>query len=496
MALLARGREVVMVDVGERLETDRETLRTRLAGLDPGHWAPEDVAEFKRPQLEGGDAIRRYGSDFIFRDPDGAAAPLAGSNFRPSFAYGGLSNGWGAAVLPYRQEDLTGWPIRIEDLAPHYRAVADFMPVAGGMDDLQTVFPVLDLAAMKALKPSAQAEVLLERIRRNRAALKSLGVTGGGARQAVAVDCRACGLCLHGCPYEYIFKASQVVEAMRTRPGFDYRGGLRAVAFRETGEGVSLTCRAADGATVEVTGERLFVGAGVLPTAQLTLGSIGAAGDEVELLDSQHLFLPLLHGWGTPRDPATEPRHALTQAFLEVTDPEVSPWTVHAQIYSYNEFYALDMKGRYGRLPFSGPLFEALARRLLVAQVFLHSDHSHRIGLKAGEGGRLDARLIPNPAMVAAAARARRRIAKAGAALGLLALTPTSRLGAPGSSFHVGGSFPMRREPRRLQTDALGRPAGLARTHLIDASVLPSVPATTITYSVMANAHRIAALAP
>jgi hypothetical protein len=33
----------------------------------------------------------------------------------------------------------------------------------------------------------------------------------------------------------------------------------------------------------------------------------------------------------------------------------------------------------------------------------------------------------------------------------------------------------------------------LRRVHLVDASVLPSVPATTITLGVMANAHRIAA---
>jgi choline dehydrogenase-like flavoprotein len=31
----------------------------------------------------------------------------------------------------------------------------------------------------------------------------------------------------------------------------------------------------------------------------------------------------------------------------------------------------------------------------------------------------------------------------------------------------------------------------LHRVHVVDASVLPSVPATTITYTIMANAHRI-----
>jgi len=42
-----------------------------------------------------------------------------------------------------------------------------------------------------------------------------------------------------------------------------------------------------------------------------------------------------------------------------------------------------------------------------------------------------------------------------------------------------------------LGTDTLGRPQGFERTHVVDASVLPAIPATTSTLLVMANATRI-----
>jgi choline dehydrogenase-like flavoprotein len=71
-----------------------------------------------------------------------------------------------------------------------------------------------------------------------------------------------------------------------------------------------------------------------------------------------------------------------------------------------------------------------------------------------------------------------------------------ARPGAVGSSFHCGGTMPMRDAPRGLESDVLGRPAGFSRVHIVDASVLPTIPATTITFSVMANAHRIASNAP
>jgi choline dehydrogenase-like flavoprotein len=65
------------------------------------------------------------------------------------------------------------------------------------------------------------------------------------------------------------------------------------------------------------------------------------------------------------------------------------------------------------------------------------------------------------------------------------------QMGMPGRGFHTGGSFPMSAQPRAGESDILGRPYGLQRVHAIDATVLPSIPATTITYTVMANAYRI-----
>ena len=74
-------------------------------------------------------------------------------------------------------------------------------------------------------------------------------------------------------------------------------------------------------------------------------------------------------------------------------------------------------------------------------------------------------------------------------------ISPMLRAGLPGRGFHTGGTFPMRANPGPFEVDVLGRPHGFERVHVIDASVFPSLPATTITLSVMANAHRIATAA-
>jgi choline dehydrogenase-like flavoprotein len=74
-----------------------------------------------------------------------------------------------------------------------------------------------------------------------------------------------------------------------------------------------------------------------------------------------------------------------------------------------------------------------------------------------------------------------------------VALTPLLERGAPGRGYHTGGSFPMRAQPSRFESDRWGRPYGFERVHVVDAAVFPSIPSGPITFSVMANAHRIAA---
>jgi choline dehydrogenase-like flavoprotein len=76
--------------------------------------------------------------------------------------------------------------------------------------------------------------------------------------------------------------------------------------------------------------------------------------------------------------------------------------------------------------------------------------------------------------------------------LGFSPITPMLKIGDHGQGAHIGGTFPMRDIPGPFESDVLGRPYGAQRVHLVDGSVLPSIPATTVTLSIMANAYRIA----
>lgn len=492
-ALLARGRHVTMIDGGATLGADHVRARDALAARPSAEWRDADRQSWQQPQYEtSAGQVRRFGSDFAMQP---AAATFADGEaellLRSSHAAGGLSNLWGSAVLPYSAGDMAGWPITSDDLAPHYQAVAAFMPVAGRADDLADLFPSLPMADRTPLPPTAQGQTLLARLAGARAPLAEHGITCGQARQAVAPGCRACGQCLHGCPWQLIWSANQHLAELRRHPRFSYRPGAIAHRFAEGADSVTITL--ASGETL--LAERSFIAAGVLESARILLASLPGR-ESLTLKDSQHGFLPMLHRWRSP-NPEKGPYHTLTQAFAELANPAVSPFLVHAQLYGWNEFYARDLIASYGRrLPGSAPVWRALARRLIVAQIFLHSDHSAQASLTLAPDGRLIAKVAQNPKTGAVFDAAVQSLAGGMRHAGLHPLTFARRLNPAGSSFHAGGTLPMSEHGGAGRTDILGRPHGLQRVHVVDASVFPTIPATTITFPVMANAHRIAANAP
>jgi len=505
-ALLARGAQVTMVDGGVTLDGLRREALDRLRRLPPSRWTGADAAFVK----EGTDASPAgiplklaYGSSYPYDDPVGQPITTVGAESKPSWARGGLSAVWGAAVLPYRDEDLRGWPISESDLAPHYRSILAMVPTSGREDAIAELFP-LHTDRPAPPRSSSQASSLLGDVRRNGASARSAGMWIGASRlamrsQPAAGDdgCVQCGLCMYGCPAGLIYNSTSTLEMLQSDPRFVYRTGLVVERLVEEAGHVRACARdVATGSNDDILADRVFVGAGVLGSTRLLLASLEAYGEHVTMKDSCYFLLPLVR-YRSDRDAAIEPRHTLAQVFVELVDPAISPHTVHLQVYTHNELYRMAIAGVLGPLDqiFGGIVERVALSRLLLIQGYLHSDQSAEIDVTLDHPtsrapalrlvGRDNPAMLPALGAVVAKLRAQRSILRA------LPAGPLLRVGKPGRGFHSGGTLPMRRHPGRLETDTMGRPGGTGRVHVIDASVFPSIPATTITLSVMANAHRI-----
>jgi len=171
--------------------------------------------------------------------------------------------------------------------------------------------------------------------------------------------------------------------------------------------------------------------------------------------------------------------------------------TAHLQFYSNSDLISQAVANSFG--PLQRPLawlVRDLQERLLVAQGFLPSDRSSRIAVRLEKDrsdgpDTLELKAEINPEARARVRQAVAKLLRHAWHLGAVPVPPMLKVAEPGRSFHSGGSFPMSHQPKGFQTDLLGRLPGWQRVHAIDATIFPSIPATTITLSVMANAHRI-----
>jgi choline dehydrogenase-like flavoprotein len=216
----------------------------------------------------------------------------------------------------------------------------------------------------------------------------------------------------------------------------------------------------------------------------------------VELKDSQYFLFPMLSIKGTP-EAVREAAYTLSQLFVEIQDEKISPHTVHLQFYTYNDVISKTLAHKFWFLPLlRNPLVRMLEHRIIIVQGYLHSRHSGKIrltldrdpvtqkerfraeGLQENEAKRVIGKIL-------------KKIGKHFAKLGIFPMASALEFCLPGRGFHSGGSFPMKANPGPFESDIYGRIGGASRIHVVDASIFPSIPATTITFTAMANAHRI-----
>lgn len=498
-ALVAANCEVTILGAGLQLEPERRAALNALAASPPSTWS-STAASFLRqqPSKKSSPSPRKlsFGSDFPYRQPPTSTHIRSqGVDLRPSYAAGGYSTVWDAAILPWRDYDLAGWPIAVRDLEAGYRAVLQWMPCAASQDGLAQLFPLYrdSTAALPASLPAAS---LLRHLQDHHEALRLRGLHSGAARLAVREGCVQCGLCSFGCPRQLIWSSDQALAALLATGRVHYRPGVTVHAVRESGGSVEITGLDESTRRVTFVGRRVFLAAGVLGTTTILLRSLRMLDTPVRIRDSQLFRVPLFRLRSTPRFDH-EPRHTLAQLFLEILDESISPYTIHLQAYTWDELFrqpGFDPLGIFASLLPA----QALRSRLLLLQGYLHSAHSPSISATLesnGAGDTLRLRAIFNPESERRARKVAWKLARLARRLGAVAAVPLLRTGPPGFGYSSGGSFPMSAHPRPGETDTLGRPWEQQRIHAVDATVLPTIPATPITLGVMANAWRIGTLA-
>ena len=499
LALSGTEHQVTVVDIGATLEEPNASILRRVSHQERRDWTTEDLSVLtKKGQRSATSRLPQkltFGSDFPFRDA-GQIGEMSQNHVEGSLvsgAFGGFSNVWGAQALPFATTELAEWPDGTGELARHYAAVAGMMPISGSAGD--ALFQALPAYGemRRPLPLPAPAQKILDSAERHRKSLAREGVTIGQSRIAVDADrCVRCGHCMTGCPLDLTFSARHPLHAFIASGAVTYIPGMRAESIQGSDPVRVICTELTSSRTVTFEADRVLLACGVVGSARIVMRSLARFDTPIQIQESMQFTVPVINRRGSA-DPRREARPTFGELSLLVRFREESPLG-HLQLYTYDPALLDALPPLFNRLPqrMTAPLLS----RLHVGLGYLPSSVCPSISLalrRQSGGDRLE--LTANSAPLAATSSLMRallrKLGRTAGRTGIHPLTPLARLSPQGKSYHLGGSFAHATSPTTLQTNALGEIASLPRVHLVDASVLPMISSTTITYTVMANAHRI-----
>ena len=511
---LAKGWAVTMIDVGRQApapvlpDARFDQLKDDLD--DPvGYFLGSDYHGAVLPDFDK----EYYGippsKQYVFEDP--AVFTSSSDGFDPLFslARGGLAQAWTAGCYPFNDAELSDFPFGYDRLGPHYDEVARRIGVTGEADDLAPFMPV-HANLLPPIPFDTHSAVLARQYARKRTRLNTrLGAYLGRTRVAtLSVDkddrqgCARLGRCLWGCPRQSLYTPSLTLTTLVGRANFRYLPHLEVVRFTVGDNGRAVTLHARDTSTGELAEwpvEELVLAAGALTTTRIVLESVRAAtGERIRLpglMDNRQVLVPFLslRMLGQPYDPGTYQYHLLG---LGLAQPEAKEY-VHGQITTLKT--AL-MHPIVQQLPFdlrSSLLISRTTHAALgVVNVNLHDTRRETNWVElddAADRPRLRIRYQPDQAESARLTAALSRVGKALWQLGCILPPGMQHVRPMGASVHYAGTLPMTvTHGGRWTTDAHGRSRAFPNVMVADGATFPFLPAKNLTFTLMANASRIA----
>jgi hypothetical protein len=447
--ILARGGRPVVVDFGRQVQIAPPTIRGTSKFAMKGDLEKGRIFSYPRPLVAAA---------------DGNHLPL-------SSARGGLSRIWGAGILMRTVAEL-GIDQKLEvDFEEAYSQLFSLMPSTGTDDQTSQRFPLLRSEGVVPV--SSRFKRLIETAQtRNGDVLVGyprLSLQGGSS------DCTRCGLCLSGCPDQLFFSADRAFDRLESEKRCTFVVGP-VIDLCPSGDYVDVRTP-----FQSLRAKRVFVAAGPIGSPALLQRS-GLVSNALTVHDSAVFYSGLLNLSAAQGD---ESDFAAAHAAFYSIDPGITDFQITA--YESNDSYRTRLSEVFHVPRVLTELLKPFANRFNPLIGFLDSSVSGTLELQF-DGQRTWVKRVQNPLARRAAAQSLSRLGKFLRGTRYRPVPQVVVFPYVGSGYHAGASLPL----GGSDVDLSSRLRLTSGVYLVDASVLPRIPAGSHTFAAMANAYRAA----
>lgn len=504
--LLKLNKKVTIIDIGNNIEKKNLKIKNDFLKTKNKKQFLNSIKKnkilnkYKNPHLKF-----PFGSEFVFKK-NNYETFIGPKNldFILSNAYGGLSNIWGTMVAPFYPKDIYNWDIKFDDYYKNKSEVERIIPVSGCKDNLEEFFGI-NFGADHQFKLSKPAKNFLQSLESKKNLLNKNGLFFGRSKVAVGsfysenkVECQECGLCHYGCPYDCMFNSTQLLDLHRKNENFEYIGNKFAKKINLSENINSLECIDINtNKKFLYSAKNIFLCCGPISTAALLFRSNLVKDKKVVFKESQRFFLPIFNKKNI-KDSTSQNKNVLSELYLELYDKNIMSKSVHLQYYTFIDIFLKPLEKILGSLVYLFPrVFPFIFGRINLLIGYLHSDYSNKIVMSpsiddSNEIYKYKLSFEKNNKIKDVINKITSHL-KHNLNEDFYISKNLTNINLTGASYHYGSSFPMTNTSNfQLDyTNLNGELNNYKNIFLLDASILPDMPAHPTTFNVCINVSRI-----
>jgi len=444
---------------------------------------------------------------YLFKYPDHYNIRPQGFEPSLSFARGGLAEAWTGGSYSFNDHDLEDFPFGYSEIEPYYGEIARRIGLIGVEDDLARFFP-FHKNLSGPLELDEHSQMLFDKYEKKKPGLNKEGMYLGRSRiatlskdQGSRKKCDYSGRCQWGCPSDSLYVPSITLKECMGYENFTYIPGYLIDHFiYDNGRISAVTGIDVNKKTKrEFKVETLALAAGTIASSRIFMESFRKKEGKIiklpGLMDNRQILAPFINlaMIGKQFNPDSYQYHQLAVGI----ETEIPKEYIHGQITTLKtglmqppfQSMPLDFKtGIYMGRHFH-PAFGVV--NINLCDTRRENNYLTLDEAEAG-GSTLVIRYEPPYNEKETIKFSLKKMGKFFKKLGTVMPGFQVQLRPMGASVHYSGTLPMSETGGPLTTNRNCRSNDFENLYLVDGSTFPFLPAKNLTFTLMANAARVA----